>query len=348
MVVTRRTVTISDVADQAGVSASTVSRHVNGDTVRHAERIEAAIAALGFRPSRAARSLRSGRTGAVALVVPDITNPFFAAVVHGAEAASAAEGFTVFLSNTEESPERETEVLEDVLGRVDGIILAPASEDDENPDMVRRAGVPLVFIDREISRSAVEFDTVLVDNRGGARAAVEHLVGLGHRDIAIISGPLDSTPGRERYEGFVAAMESADLPLPDGYLAFGGFKERGAHQAMLRLLGQGRPPTAVFVANNLMTIGALHAVRDLAVPVPEHLSIVGFDDHVFADLIAPPLTVVSRPMEEQGTLAMRLLLNRLAGRGDAAPRRIVLDTSLIVRGSTAAPGRPNPRGSRHA
>lgn len=347
MVGVRRAVTIADVAARAGVSASTVSRHLNGEPVRQSEAIDSAIDALGFRPSRAAQSLRSGRTGAIALIVPDITNPFFAAIVHGAEAASAAQGLTVFLSNTEESRDREAEVVEDVLGRVDGIILAPASEDDRNPDRVRRAGVPLVFIDREISGSATEFDAVLIDNAGGARLAVEHLVGLGHRDIAVISGPLDSTPGRERHEGFLAAMADAGLQVPDSYVEFGGFKEHGGRQAMLRLLGQARPPTAVFVGSNLMTIGALHAVRALAARVPEEVSILGFDDHAFSDLLAPPLTVIRRPMEEQGTLAMKLLLNRVAGRIDAAPRRIVLDTELIVRGSTAAPMAPY-RTSRRA
>ncbi|MBM4408769.1 MAG: LacI family transcriptional regulator [Chloroflexi bacterium] len=347
----RRGSTISDVADRAGVSASTVSRHLHGDAVRQGEAIDSVIKILGFRPSRAAQSLRSGRTGSIALVVPDITNPFFAAVVRGAESASAAEGFTVFLSNTEESPEREAQVIDNVLGRVDGIILAPASEDDQNPATVHRAGVPLVFIDCETTGSPVTFDTILVDNRRGAREAVEHLAALGHRDIAIVSGPLGSTPGRERYEGFMAAMDDAGLPVPDGYVAFGGFKERGGHQAMLRLLGQTRPPTAVFVGNNLMTIGALHAIHELAVPIPDALSVVGFDDHVFADLLHPGLTVVERPMEEQGVIAMRLLLNRIAGRVDAQPRRIVLDTTLRVRGSTAPPSPTaamNARATRHA
>jgi LacI family transcriptional regulator len=323
-----------------------VSRHLRGDQVRNAEDIVQAIESLAFRPSRVAQALKSGRTGAIALVVPDITNPFFAAVVRGAESVSSAEGYTVFLSNTDESPEREAAVLEDLLGRVDGIILGPASEDDENPLAVHRAGVPLVFIDREIHGSAVDFDTVLVDNRGGARGAVEHLVGLGHRRIAIISGPLESTPGRERFEGFSAAMAAAGLDLPDNHVQFGAFREREAYQAMLRLLALPNPPTAVFVGNNLMTIGALHAVRDMAVRVPDELSIIGFDDHVFADLLAPPLTVVSRPMEDQGVLAMRLLLNRLEGRADATPRRIVLDTELTIRGSTGPPTASAARGAR--
>jgi DNA-binding LacI/PurR family transcriptional regulator len=181
------------------------------------------------------------------------------------------------------------------------------------------------------------FDTVLVDNRGGARSAVRHLVALGHTEIAIISGPETSTPGRERFEGFREAIDHAGLELRPEHVESGAFRTREGYQAMLRLMGCPRPPTSVFVANNLMTLGALQALRDLSVSVPDEISIVGFDDHVFADLLAAPLTVVQRPMEEQGALATRLLLSRIQGRAGDTARRIVLDTSLVVRASSAAP-----------
>lgn len=333
--------TIFDVAARAGVSASTVSRHLRGESVRAADEIDRAIGDLAFRPSPLAQSLKSGRTASIALVVPDVSNPFFAAVARGAEGACAREGFTVILSNTDESAEREARVLEGLVGRVDGVIMAPASEDDENPRLLAAAGVPLVFLDREVRSDAGPgpgaFDTVLVDNRGGARSAVRHLVALGHTEIAIISGPETSTPGRERLEGFREAIDHAGLELRPEHVESGAFRTREGYQAMLRLMGCPRPPTAVFVANNLMTLGALQALRDLSVSVPEEISIVGFDDHVFADLLAAPLTVVQRPMEEQGALATRLLLSRIQGRAGDTARRIVLDTSLVVRASSAAP-----------
>lgn len=340
-----RAATIGDVARRAGVSVSSVSRYLHGEHVRTAAAIREAVATLRFRPSHAAQTLKLGRTMTIALVVPDVTNPFFAAVVRGAETVTAREGYTVLLANTDESPDRERVVLDGLVGRVDGVLLAPASEDDENPLMLRRAGLPVVFIDRRTHTSdgQPDVDTVLVDNRGGTRAAVEHLLAHGHRRIAIVSGPVESTPGRERLEAFREALAERGMPVPDEYVQFGGFREQGGSAAMLRLLELPQRPTAVFVANNLMTLGALQALQSAAVLVPSELSIIGFDDHPYAGLLAAPLTVVDRPMEEQGRLAMRLLLNRITGRDDSAPQRIVLDARLVERASCAGPAGPAGR-----
>ena len=276
--------------------------------------------------------------------MPDITNPFFAAVVKGAESISRQGDYNIFLCNTEESSQREEAVLRDLVGRVDGIILAPATESASISPRLRDAGVPIVFLDREVHDSE-GFDSVLVDNEGGARAAAEHLLSLGHTRIALISGPLDTTPGRGRHDGFIAALADAGIDPEPGLVQTGEFRQEGGYQAALRLLALERPPTAIISANNLMTVGALRALHALRTRVPEEISIVGFDDLELAELLAPPLTVVSRPMERQGALAMRLLLNRLAA-SDTAPRRIVLDTGLRVRGSTAPPadaaGRARP------
>jgi LacI family transcriptional regulator len=210
--------------------------------------------------------------------------------------------------------------------------------------MLLRAGVPVVFIDRRTHTAdgQPDVDTVLVDNRGGTRAAVEHLVGHGHRRIAIVSGPAESTPGRERLEAFREALADDGIPVPDEYVQFGGFKEEGGFRAMQRLLDLPERPTAVFVANNLMTIGALQALLAAGATIPSMLSVIGFDDHPYAGLLAAPLTVVDRPMEEQGRVAMRLLLDRITGTDDSPPRRIVLETRLIERASCAAPPTDRP------
>lgn len=305
-----RTPTITDVADEAGVSVSTVSRHLRGDRVRAAERIDRAISRLRYRPSPAAQSLKSGKTGAIALVVPDVTNPFFAAVVRGAESITAQGGHTIFLANTDESDDREAEVIEDLLSRVDGVLLAPASENNPNPQRLADAGVPTVLIDREVPSTGC-FDTVLIDNCGGARSAVEHLLSKGHERIATIAGSVESTPGRLRLEGFRATMAGRGIEPPMNFVQLGRFKEHGGYQAMTRLLALTDPPTAVFVANNLMTIGALRALKDIGVRIPDDLSIIGFDDHPFSEILDPPLTVIDRPMEQQGVLAMRMLLSRM-------------------------------------
>lgn len=328
--------TIADVARQAGVSPATVSRYLVGKPVRTERAIARAIEELRFRPNHVARSLKSGRTAHLALVVPDVTNPFFAAVVKGAESISRQAGYTMGLYNTDESRELEAQIVLDLPGRVDGVILAPAAEDTAGHKQLAEAGVPVVFLDREVLPVG-QCDTVVVDNLGGARDAADHLVGLGHRRIGLISGPEESTPGRERTQGFVAALESWNVPPAGVHVVCGGFHEDGGYQAMLRLLALPEPPTAVFATNNLMTFGALRALRDMAIAVPAQLSIIGFDDHPLAPLLSPALTVVHRPMEEQGVLAMRLLLQRLRGTQPGEASRIVLATRLVVRGSTGTP-----------
>ena len=325
--------TIGDVARRAGVSTTTVSRFLGGQQVRAADLIRAAVADLDYRPSPAARSLRSGRTRSIAVVVPDVTNPFFAAVVKGAEAVARRDDYHLFLSNTDEDVDREAAVLADLVGRVDGAILAPTVESDDAPLRAHQAGLPLVFLDREIEGSAM-FDAVLVDNGGGSRQVAEHILDLGHRRIAIVNGTMHSTPGRQRREAFLDALKVAE---PQVHEEHGDFREQGGYQAVMRLLALEHPPTAIFVTNNLMTVGALRALHDLGVRVPDELSIVGFDDLDLAQLLMPPLTVVERPMEEQGALAMRLLLRRLRESDDVQARRIVLETKLVVRGSTARP-----------
>jgi LacI family transcriptional regulator len=325
------------VARRAGVSTASVTRFLRGQRVRSASAIEEAVLALDYRPSEVARSLKSGVTRSIGVVVPDVSNPFFAAVVKGAESVSRRGTYNICLCNTDENEAREHEVLAALRGRVDGLILAPVTEDAETVADLQRAEVPIVLIDREL-RGSTGLDTVLVDNEGGARQAVEHLVGLGHERIGLISGPLDNTPGRGRYEGFVMALEQAGIELDEAIVQVGDFREAGGYQAALRLLAIQPPVTAIFAANNLMSIGALRALDEIGVAIPGEVSIVGFDDHALAALLAPPLTVIDRPDEEQGALAMRLLLNRLGSSTGHEPRRIVLDTALVVRGSCAPPG----------
>ncbi len=328
--------TIADVAGEAGVSVATVSRHMRGQRVRAAQRIERAISHLRYRPSPAARSLKSGKTGAIALVVPDVTNPFFAAVVRGAESITSQSGHTIFLANTDESDERETEIIDSLSSRVDGMLLAPASEDNPNPQRLAEAGIPTVLIDREVPSSGY-LDAVLVDNYGGARSAMDHLLDAGHRRIATIAGSVESTPGRLRLDGYRDGMNIAGIePLAD-FVRVGGFKEHGGYQEMMQLLALPDPPTAIFVANNLMTIGALRAMKDIGVRIPDDLSVIGFDDHPFSEILDPPLTVIDRPMEQQGALAMRMLTSRIGGDNPGTARRVVLDTHLIERASCGPP-----------
>jgi LacI family transcriptional regulator len=336
---------INDVARRAGVSPATVSRYLRGQRVRSEDAIRAAIKECDYWPTAAARSLRSGVHYAIAVVVPDITNPFFAALVKGIESVFQAGPYSVLLANTDESSELEDTLLADLVRRVDGVILAPATEQDETPLLVREAGLPVVFVDRELKGAS--FDSILVDNVDGARQAARHLLDLGHRRIAMISGPLNTTPGRGRYEGFVAELADHGIELDDQYCKVADFREKGGYDAMLHLLALTERPTAVFAANNVMTMGALRALHSMRVQVPGEMSIVGFDDLDLATILRPPLTIIDRPMVQQGVLAARLLLTRLIDHSTEEPQRVVLPVRLVERGSTAPPradSRPEARG----
>lgn len=328
--------TIHDVALRAGVSAATVSRWLGGHHVRAADAVSRAVEELGYRPNASAQSLKTGRRGTIGVVVPDITNPFFAAVVKGLERAIPDGTYRMLLASSDESAEREAEVLADLTGRVDGFVLAPANEQDRAPLELQQAGVPVVLLDREVS-GGESYDVVLVDNLGGARLAAEHLLGLGHRRIGMINGPDDTTPGRERRAGFIEVLREAGVEVDAALDLAGDFREESGRVLTQQLLANPVPPTAIFTANNQMTIGALKAIRDLDVRVPDDVSVIGFDDLALGSLLHPPLTCITRADEEQGELVMRLLLQRLEQ--DGPPQeRIVLETHLEIRGSTAPLG----------
>ena len=330
-------VNIQEVARRAGVSTATVSRYLAGEHVRRAEAVAAAVLELDYRPSPTARGLRMGRHLAVGVVVPDIANPFFAWVTRGIENVLAPAGLQVALSNSDESVQREAELVADLQRRVDGVILAPATETDSVPDYLAAAGTPVVFIDRGL-RENTRFDVVEVDNSIGAAAVATHLAELGHRSIGMISGPLTSTPGRERHEGFLSRLGDLGHQIQPAHIVVADFKESGGKLAMVRLLDQAEPPTGVFVANNLMSIGALKAVREMGLRIPHDISVVGFDDLDLGPLLDPPFTVIERPTVTQGEVAARLMLERL--RDPQRPQQsVVLPVQLIVRASTAAPHR---------
>ena len=327
--------TIVNVATAAGVSTATVSRFLRGDTVRSADAIRSTIETLRYRPAFAARSLRSGVHYAVAMIVPDITNPYFASLAKGAESVFRSTPYRVFLCNTDEQTEVENAVLDEMVFRVDGIILAPAREHEQAPVKIRRQGLPIVLVDRDLADKT--FDSVLVDNTGGACAAARHLHELGHTQIAIIGGPLTNTPGRTRFDGFTNELARVGLRAPKAFCQIADFKEAGGREAMRRLMALPRPPTAVFCANNAMTIGALKALAELDIAVGTDVSLIGFDDVDLGSLLRPPLTVIDRSAEDQGAVAARLLLKRLGDGVVGAPERIVLPTRLVVRGSCSPP-----------
>ncbi|TDD66228.1 LacI family transcriptional regulator [Jiangella aurantiaca] len=328
-------VTIYDVARHAGVSAATVSRVLNGHTQVDptlAERVTSSVAELGYRRNAVARNLRRSRTTLWAVIISDVENPFFTAMVRGVEDIALTAGYSVVLCNSDENPEKESNYIAAALTeQMAGVIISPSSNRVDDVKLLQDAGCPVVVIDRELQGSPT--DTVLVDNEHGAELATTHLVEQGYRRIACIGGPRWLSTATSRYEGYRRALTAAGLPLDPALLRFADFRERGGYEAMASLLDDGAEPDALFAANNLMTVGAMECLVQRDRAVPADIAVVGFDSIPWADLIRPTLTTVAQPAYEVGRQAGQLLTRRLA-KPDADVTRIVLPTQLQVRASS--------------
>jgi LacI family transcriptional regulator len=332
-------VTIKDVAREAGVSAMTVSRVINGAaTVSPGTRaqVEQAIAQLGYVPSRLARGLSARRTGTLALIVPDVANPFFTLIVRGAEDVARRGGYRLILCDTRADLQLEREVIEEMIAhRVEGILIAPVS--DRSRDHLRRLarfGVPFALVDRTVA--GIDADTVLGDSTAGARQLVEHLISLGHRRIGMIVESEAVSTARDRRRGYEAALKAAGLDAEPDLVNVTTVDPEGGREGMRKLLELERPPTAVFTVNNLVALGAIEAVRAAGLDVPDDVALVCFDDIEYASRLHPFLTVMEQPAETFGTLGTQVLLERIEGRGAMHARTVVLPAQFVVRRSCGA------------
>jgi DNA-binding LacI/PurR family transcriptional regulator len=337
----RRRPTIYDVARLAGVSTATVSRALNDSApiappTRAA--IDAAVAQLGYRPNPIARSLVTRSSQTIALLLPDITNPFYAELVAGAERVLAERDRAMLLCTTAFDPEQEARYLRILReNHVDGALVDGLVLGTERIASVVADGFPIVCLDRDVDSPLVPL--VQVDNRQGARLATEHLLGLGHTRIAHISGPR-ARLSDERLGGYRDALAAAGIAHDPALETPGDFDEAGGHAAMRRLLESGARFTAVFCANDLSAIGALNAILSSGRRVPGDLSIVGFDDIRLAPYTSPPLTTVHQPAAEIARHATTLLLDLIDG-GSAPTHLHLFAPTLVQRGSTAAPRSPS-------
>jgi LacI family transcriptional regulator, galactose operon repressor len=330
------TVTIKDVARHAGVSPMTVSRVINSSpsvssTTR--SRVEEAIAELGYIPSRLARGLSAQRTGTLALIVPDVANPFFTLIVRGSEDVARRAGYRLLLCDTRADLDAEREAIDELIAhRVEGILIAPVS--DGSRDHLRRLarfGVPFVLVDRAVP--GVDADTVLGDSAGGAQQLVEHLIALGHRRIGMITESDAVSTARDRRRGYEAALTAAGLGVDPELLVEGSVDPDGGREGMRRLLELERQPTAVFTVNNLVALGAIEAVREAGREVPDDVALVCFDDIEYASRLHPFLTVMEQPAETFGTFGTQLLLERIERRAPDRRRKVVLPAQFVVRRS---------------
>jgi LacI family transcriptional regulator len=327
---------MKQVAQKAGVSISTVSHVINNtrvvsDDVRR--RVLGIIAEMRYVPSAVARSLKNDKTNTIGVLVPNSSNPYFAELIRWIEDAAFELGYNIILCNAHGGGQKQTAYLRLLTEkRIDGLVLVASGADDEQDLLLRHETVPIIQLDRALP--GLDADLILAGQEEGAWQATRHLIELGHRQIACVSGPADLPRSRERVGGFLRAMEEAGLAVPEGAIVHAEFTSAGGHAAFGSLLARPQRPTAVFVASDLMAIGVLCAACGAGVRVPDELSVVGYDDIGGASYAAPPLTTIAPPKREMARLAIHQLIERIRG-GHAPHRSVALASSLVVRASTA-------------
>ncbi len=305
--------TIKQVAERAQVSSATVSRVLNNDqrvSDTYRERVHQAVAELGYRPNRIARSLRRKSSETIGVVVSDIENPHFTRAVRAIEDAAYRQGYRVILCNTDETPEKQRAYLEVLAAeQVVGVILAPADPADTTIAALIDMNIPIVAFDRSVDDERA--DAVLADNIEAARLATEHLLRSGNRHVGFIAGRLEIQTGSDRLTGYERAVRDRGLRLAVGY---GEFRLETAYGATRQLLADHPDLDGLVVANNLMAIGALRAIRDAGRDIPGDVAVVGIDDPPWADLIDPPMTTFGQPIQQMARRAFDLLIDRISNK----------------------------------
>ncbi|HWT98764.1 MAG TPA: LacI family DNA-binding transcriptional regulator [Terriglobales bacterium] len=336
---TRKGVTLKDVAAAANVSRATAARALSsygyvGDET--AKRVQEAADSLGYRANRVAQALRRGQMPIVGFVPGDIQNPFFARIAHDLEVELRKQRHNLLIASSEEDVEQEKELLESLRSlSVRGFVLAPTSAtDNQHVVKLAREGAPIVLIDR-IAKN-VRCDSVVVDNEGGAREVVDYLVANGHRRIALLRDESRISTAQERLAGYQNSLQDHGIPFDETLIGVSRSTVEHAIEATIRLFSRRDRPTALFTVDSLMTQGALLALRSMGLSIPHDVSLVGFDDFDLATFTDPQITVVAQPIAEIGPLAAKLLLDRLGGKR-VAPRHMTFPTRLIVRGSVSHP-----------
>ncbi|HAJ95873.1 MAG TPA: LacI family transcriptional regulator [Actinobacteria bacterium] len=329
---------IKDVANRAGVSATTVSAYLNKSVPVNkttAKRIKEAIEELGYRPNLIARSLRQKKTNTIGLIVCNILSNFYSVIAKSVEDSARKYGFKTILCNGDDNPEKELEYIK-VLesSRVEGIILAPTGKNGGYIKEIIESGMKIVLIDRLVD--GVNCNEVRVDNENGSYKAVKHLIEQGYKRIGIISGSMDITTGKERLDGYLKALREANLSENDDFIKIGDFKKESGVNLAKELLEGKNIPDAIFSTNLDITKGVLTVIRQMGLKVPEDIGLVGFDDSDLTQLFNPPITVISQPVYEIGSTAMEIMINEIKSdkNVEKAPIKKFLKTKLVKRAST--------------
>ena len=337
---TKKKVTIKDVAAKAGVHPSTVSRVLNPETAsmvskRVAKRVAGIAEKMGYKSSPMASGLRTGRSYTVGVLIPDLTNPIFPPIVRGIERSLGEEGYIAVLADSENNLKNEQAILDSMKARhVDGLILATALRKDAAVSACIDEQIPLVLVNRSIDSHAVT--EVINDDEQGIKLAIEHLFELGHRRISYLGGPQETSTGRDRYRAFRKTIQAFRLEADTRLMVnCRAFTETEGHRGFLSLLSKDLPFSAVVAANDLLALGCYDALKECGLQCPGDISVTGFNDTPFMDRISPPLTTVQIPLDEMGAKAAKLLLN-IIRKPEAKCQTIKLEPKLIIRGSTVS------------
>jgi len=338
---TKRNVNIKDVAAMAKVHPSTVSRVLNPETrsmvsAAVADRVSRIAAEMGYARSTLAYGLRTGRTHTIGVVIPDLTNPLFPPIIRQIERTLADQGYIAILADSDNNQKNETTIVQSLMSRnVDGLILATAHRLDSVVSTIVEDGVPLVLVNRTIDTHSVT--AVINDDEHGIELAVSHLVGLGHKSIAYLGGPQDTSTGHDRFLAFKKLMRDGTFESHDDLiLNCKAFTEVEGHKGFLSILETKRKFTAVIAANDLLALGCYDAMTELGLSCPEDISVTGFNDMPFMNRLSPPLTSLRIPHDEIGNQAARLLLERILN-PESQVRTVNLLPELFIRKSTASP-----------
>jgi LacI family transcriptional regulator len=333
-------VTLKDIALRSGLSVSIVSRVLNRKSKKYRisagteQRVLKTAKELNYRPNQLARGLRLKETHTVGLVAPDLSNPFFAAIMKSVQSVSHQLGYSLVVCDTDEDLQLEIEQIQLLHSKgVDGLIVLPVGQRHAHFEFLVRQSVPLVIVDRILEQ--LDANTVVIDNRTGAREAVELLVDNGHRRIAIIQGLPGTYTSAERVKGYLDALESHDIPVEESLIVGKDFRKQNGYVETKLLLGRKDRPTAIFTAGDLITLGALEAIAEEGLDVPRDISLVAFDDVESAEFFRCPLTVVAQPKEMIGEVAAKLLIEQIKGSPKREVRHIVLKPDLVIRDSVA-------------
>jgi LacI family transcriptional regulator len=329
--------TIRDVAKRANLSIGTVSRYLNRYTLRkeNQERIEKAIRELNFTENLIAKGLKSRRSHSIGVVPWTLSDQFVISVVTAIERRLESTRYSLILSTYEKSIEELDKKLQVLMDRfIDGLILFPMVRGSAVLDEYKNKGIPIVLIDEELNE--FEADRIVVDNFDSAFKATETLIRLNHRKISLVEGKKTSNVNREQRAGYTAAMKRYGLPVDTGYLVNGGFTTEKAYRAVKRMMAEGNRPTALLVSTHPMTVGALMALNELKIDIPEELSLIGFGNYGLSQITRPALTVIEKPTEAMGKKAAELLIRRMDGDYSNFPQLIRLKTKLILKDTIRA------------